>query len=319
MFSRLAEWPLQYVGELAGLAAAFAWAITSLIFIRVDASAGAINLFKNSASFVFLVATVLFLALDNHLPLAELAIFHVDGRGWWYLFLSSVIGLTIGDTFYFLSLQKLGPRRCLMVTTLCPPMGAGLGLLFLDEHLGVIAWVGIVLTVLGVISVVRERTPDADRTHNLSGKITVGTLYGLAGAFGNSLGALYSKEVLVSDESNNTLSALEVTLLRMFIAMATGFAWFAVRGRVGEFFRSVKKDAAWKKMLPASFLGTYLGVWLCIIAYERTALGIATPMHSTSPIFVLPLAYLVHKQKVSWRAFVGALVAIGGIALLFVK
>jgi len=40
-------------------------------------------------------------------------------------------------------------------------------------------------------------------------------------------------------------------------------------------------------------------------------------MHSTSPIFVLPLAFFVLRQRVSFRAILGALIAVGGILLLF--
>jgi drug/metabolite transporter (DMT)-like permease len=65
----------------------------------------------------------------------------------------------------------------------------------------------------------------------------------------------------------------------------------------------------------AALLGTYLGIWLQQISFKYTPAGIAQALLATSPLFVLPLA-AASGDRISWRAILGVLVAIGGIWLL---
>jgi drug/metabolite transporter (DMT)-like permease len=86
-----------------------------------------------------------------------------------------------------------------------------------------------------------------------------------------------------------------------------------------------KQSSWWQPLQSKKLLGiiaitalfsTYLGIWLQQTAIKYTATGIAQALISTSPLFVLPIA-LWMGEKVSFRAFLGVLVALGGIALLF--
>jgi len=56
-------------------------------------------------------------------------------------------------------------------------------------------------------------------------------------------------------------------------------------------------------LMVAAVVGSYLGIWSSILG-------------STEPIFVLPLAYLFLKERVSPRSVLGAVVAVAGVALL---
>jgi len=65
----------------------------------------------------------------------------------------------------------------------------------------------------------------------------------------------------------------------------------------------------------AAFLGTYLAIWLQQVAFKFTPAGIAQALLATSPLFVLPIAVMLG-DRVTGRAVLGVLVAIGGIWLL---
>ena len=69
-------------------------------------------------------------------------------------------------------------------------------------------------------------------------------------------------------------------------------------------------------MLIAVFIGTYIGIWLQQVSLKHSAAGIAQTLFATSPLFVLPLAACLG-ERVSLRAIWGAMIAIGGVALLF--
>ena len=66
----------------------------------------------------------------------------------------------------------------------------------------------------------------------------------------------------------------------------------------------------------AIFLGTFLGLWLQQVSLKWASTGVSQTLLATSPLFVLPLAAWT-KEQVSARAVVGAIVALGGVALLF--
>ena len=63
--------------------------------------------------------------------------------------------------------------------------------------------------------------------------------------------------------------------------------------------------------------GRFPGVWMSLVAADRAALGVAQTLCSLTPVFILPFTVLIHKERVSPRAAVGALIAVAGVALLF--
>jgi drug/metabolite transporter (DMT)-like permease len=67
-----------------------------------------------------------------------------------------------------------------------------------------------------------------------------------------------------------------------------------------------------------AFAGTFLGIWLQQTALKFTATGIAQSLTATSPLFVLPIAWMVG-ERVSLRSVVGVLLALAGIWLLFAQ
>ncbi len=148
----------EYWGRTAGLGTALAWAVSSLIFSRVKVPAAALNLFKNSFSALFLLLTLAILRVPEGIPLIS-----ADDTAWVLLSLSSVVGLVLGDTCYFRSLQILGPRRALVLVTISPPLTAILGWLLLQEPVGAWSWVGMAITLAGVAWVVLERTTQEER------------------------------------------------------------------------------------------------------------------------------------------------------------
>ncbi|MCK7522700.1 MAG: DMT family transporter [Ignavibacteriales bacterium] len=65
------------------------------------------------------------------------------------------------------------------------------------------------------------------------------------------------------------------------------------------------------------FFGTFLGIFLQQLSLQRIPAGITQTLIATSPIFVLPISALLG-EKIGIRAVLGALLAIIGVALIFV-
>lgn len=288
-------------GEVAALTAAFLWALSTVMFGRLGKSLSplVLNLAKGGIA-IALIAITLVLRQNLQPQLSPAAIF--------WLMLSGVVGIGLGDTAYFKSINYLGARRALLMECLAPPLTALIALVFLRESLGAIAWGGIVLTVGGIAWVISERVPAVDQTYvNLRAGITWSVLAQL----GQASGAVMSRGVL----ANTDIDPLGSGLLRLTAGGVILVILVGSRGQVGAQLRPLRSRQVFPMLLLAAFLGTYLAIWLQQVAFKFTPAGIAQALLATSPLFVLPIAVMLG-DRVTGRAVLGVLVAIGGIWLL---
>jgi drug/metabolite transporter (DMT)-like permease len=120
-----------------------------------------LNMFKcNLASLWFLIMSLVTrLPSTNPFPST---IFTLDAVG--FLFVSSTLGIVLGDVLWLEALRLLGVRRVIVVDTLKPFVAALLGWTILGEQLPLAALGGMVLTVGGVFLVSREQHPTTTTT-----------------------------------------------------------------------------------------------------------------------------------------------------------
>lgn len=128
---------VNFQGELAALGVAFLWALTSIVYSKLGKKIPPLlmNLSKGGIAIALIIFTIL-LSGQQLLPSINLIPFML-------LVLSGAVGIGIGDTAYFLALNRLGARRTLLLKTLGPPFAAITSAIFLKEQLSYTAWVGI--------------------------------------------------------------------------------------------------------------------------------------------------------------------------------
>jgi len=290
------------LGQSAALTTAFFWAVSIVVYDRVLASVPALgaNMGKAVVSFVLLAATALVL---RGAPAAA------PPSAWVLLLLSGALGIGLGDTALFASLNRLGPRRTLPFMLLAPPLTGLIAAVFLGERLGLAAWCGIALVVLGVGWVVTERVP------TMPGRVAglwAGVGFGLLFAASQAVGAVVSRGVL----TRTGIGPLESAVPRMAGAILVLAVWIgAMRQPVRDWARALLARGLWRAFLFAAFIGSYLGIWLQQVALKNTSAGIAQTLLSTSPLFILPIAWWMG-ERISYRAVLGVLVAVAGIALM---
>ncbi|MBD1878008.1 DMT family transporter [Coleofasciculus sp. FACHB-T130] len=298
------NWITNFKGELAALSAAFLWAIASLVYSRLGRQIPPLelNLFKGIIAIAFLVLTLL---LQGQL-LPE-----INPTALTLLLLSGVLGIGLGDTAYFAAINCLGARRTLILETLAPPLTAVLALVFLQEQLTAAAWCGILLTILGVVWVVTERVPNSTAE---SKHLTMrGISWGLLAAVAQATGAVLSRTALIQ----SSISPLWSTLVRLGAGVLVLLLWKLLGQRqVNGWLKPLQSWRIVGVIAITAFFSTYLGIWLQQISLKFAPAGIAQTLSSTSPLFVLPLAVWMG-DVVSFRAILGVLVALGGVAVLF--
>ncbi|WP_293360640.1 MULTISPECIES: DMT family transporter [unclassified Microcoleus] len=291
------------MGEIAALGAAFVWALSSTIWQRVGQQIPAVvlNLLKGAIALVMLLATILI--LGKSLPAVNPNILTM-------LLISGALGIGIGDTAFFIVLKYLGARRALLLETLSPPLTALFGLIFLQEKLSPIACTGILLTICGVAWVIAERTAETTAETTLPSKhLWQGLGISLLGQTAHAAGAVLSRAAFAQID----IDPLWTAALRLSGGMAVMLC-FLNPTNLGT-LQQLKAPKILGAIILAAFLGTYLGIFLQQTSLKYAPAAIAQALSSTSPLFVLPLAVLAG-EKVTLRAFVGVVCAIGGIALL---
>lgn len=293
----------KYSGEVAALFAAFLWAASSILFKRLGKTVRPLelNLIKGVGAVVLLALTS-FLMHESITLLTPIALI--------LLLLSGALGIGFGDTMYFEALNTLGPRRALLITILAPPMTVVMAILFLGEKIAPLAWVGVLLTILGVAWVVTQKT-NGDEPDKI---LLKGAIFGFLAAFAQAGGAVMSRWVL----TQTPVSALQSAITRLIAGIVFIIVLIAARReKIGEWAHAEKGvQKTWGILGLVIITGAFLPLWLQQISFKFTEVGIAQTLLATSPLFVLMITAL-QKEKLTLREIVGVLVAIAGIALLF--
>ncbi|MBD2774133.1 DMT family transporter [Iningainema tapete] len=287
-----------FQGEIAAMLAAGLWAIASTIYGRLGRSIPPLqlNLIKGVVAIALLLLTILIRG----------EFFNISPLPTCLLLLSGVVGIGLGDTAFLAAINNLGARRVLLIQTLAPPMTAILAQIFLQERLNLVAWCGIALTILGVAWVVTERVPN---TSESTTDLWRGIGFALLSTICLAIGAILSRAAL----ANTNISPLWAGLLRLIAAVLILLIWIPFKGQLRIQTPSTRVILS---AVFASFCGTFLGIWLQQVAIKFTAVGIATTLLQTSPLFVIPISLAIG-EKVSLRGIIGVVIAIAGIALLF--
>ncbi|MGQ0615365.1 MAG: DMT family transporter [Planctomycetaceae bacterium] len=286
------------VGEAASLGAAACWALGLNLYLRDVRGIGAraVNLFKG------IVGTALFL-----LALACTGTASVSGRAQALLAVSGILGLALGDTLLFRALALLGPHRAALFGCLGPVLTALAGWLIFGEALAAWQIAGIVLAGLGVAMVVRSRAAPAPG----ASPVASGVLFGVASAACHAAGVLLAKRGLLE------AAPLTATTLRLGAATAVLALFALARGGLDSELRRLFAPAPLRRLVPAVAIATFTGLWLMQVGIQRAPSAVANALHSTTPLFTLPLAVLARRERLERSALLGSFLAVGGVGLLF--
>ncbi|MBC7187608.1 MAG: EamA family transporter [Calditrichaeota bacterium] len=292
------------MGELAALATAACWALGTTLFGEASKRVGAFatNLLRIPMGAFFLVST-LFVSRGVLWPT------WATSRQVALLTGSSFLGLAMGDALFFRSVVLLGPRLATLLSTLAPPVAAVAARVVLHERLSAVAVAGMVATLAGVVWVVSERN---SATPTAKGVNIEGVVAGVGAAAAQGVGLVLSKMAM-----GNSLDALSATVIRVTTAVVGVWALALVAGRAQAGVRALRNRQALAFMTGGAIVGPFLGIWLMLTSVKLTATGIASTLMATTPILIIPVVRVVYKEKPSPRAWVGALVAVAGVGLLF--
>ena len=286
----------KFIGVAAALGSAASWAIGSILFKQLGdhLSPVAMTLAKGTAASVFLAAVLLTVGAT---PIA--------GEPLVMLILSGILGIAVGDTLFFMALQRLHAHAVVILFTLGQVLTVLLAVLLLGERPSTIEWVGMALVVAGVTAVLWVQLTDEENRLSL-----VGVACGLASVLAMSFSVIMCKDALES------VGTVQATLVRMVAGTLTMLLFaYGMRQMKGAL------DALARPKVMGQFLGsvgviTFGGFWLSIVAIANVDASIANTLNSTEPLFVLPLAAFILREKITPAIVGSSLVAVAGIGLI---
>jgi len=301
------------LGETAALIVTFLWTANSILFSAAGRRIGAIGV---NAIRIALAVVLLSLA---HIILFKTIVPEANSAQWFWMGTSGIIGLGIGDFALFSAFVIIGPKRSLLLMALAPVCSVIGGFFILGEVLGFWSFIGITITLSGIIIVIQERKEGLNDYAIIKEKKKWGIILGVVGAVGQGVGLVISKYgmVKVADDPSVPLDLLSATLIRMIVGAIFVWICVVVAGKLPEIKRSLSDKRAIKLTSGGAFLGPFLGVWFSMIAVTHTQAGVAMTLMSLMPVMIIPVVWVLYKEKTSRRGIIGAIVAVFGVTILF--
>jgi len=225
-----------YLGEAAAVITSITFAINSALFTLAGREVGSlvVNRLRLIAASFFLIAAH-WIFLGTPWPTGA------NFDRWFWLGLSGIVGLVLGDAFLFQAFVWVGPRISMLMMSLAPILAAFTAWIFLGEALTWWQLMGIFLTIIGVMWVVLERNQNQGPQKE---NYLRGILFGLGGAIGQALG-----------------SPISGNFIRMFTAMIVIWLITIIQRQARTTIQHAiaYPDALWK-IIGGAFTGPFLGV-----------------------------------------------------------
>lgn len=296
---------MNIIGELAALLTSISWSGTSVLFTKATQQVGSIIVNR-----IRVIIALVFLMLLNWAFYGYVLPVDAGLDRWAWFALSGAIGYALGDVFLFQSFLCIGTQRGMLMMSLAPLLSAALAWMFFGETLTGVQMLGVLVTLTGIALVISRRNQSVPS--QLCSPLK-GVLFGLGAATGQAVGFVLSKQGLVDN-----FSPIAGNSIRMLAAVIVLWVLASLQGKTRETIDSMRakpKVLGWLAM--AAFTGPVVGATLSLFALQHTQVGVASTLIALPPVFLLPISWLVFKEKFDLGAVLGTLVAMGGVALLF--
>ena len=292
-----------FTGELISLGTALCWTLTVVGFEYAGKRVGSLSVNIIRLFFgLILLSITLAVMTGSFLPIG----FTNDAIFW--LSLSGLVGLVIGDLFLFQAFVDVGGRISLLIYSSVPVMTALLGLSIFGESLTSLQIIGMVVTLSAISFVILLRQNNGEVQHP---HVKRGIIFAFLGAVSQAVGLVLSKQGL------GDYDAFAATQIRVITALFGFIIYISFRKQWGNVFKSLKDTTALKFIGLGSIFGPFLGVSSSLLALQYTTLGVSTTIAQLNVILIIPFSVILFKEKVNYKEIIAAVVALAGVTLLF--
>jgi drug/metabolite transporter (DMT)-like permease len=284
------------------------------------------HLGSNNASLVRILIATLLLGLYAH---GWGAGFSGPALGWFLA--SGFIGFGICDTAIFIALPRLGAQlTSLMVQCLSVPIGLVTEWLWLGTRLSGTQLTAITLILTGVAIALKptprpqpsEATTDtaAPQPGQSHGPGAAALALGVLAAAGQAWGAVLSRHgTHLARDAGQPIDGLSIAYQRIWAGVLFIALWWLWQQRIRRPDSIQPKPdwrAAWPWILANALSGPSLGVACYQWALAERPTGIVMAITALTPLAVIPLSWLLNRERPTPASVLGGFIGVGGVCWL---
>lgn len=241
---------------------------------------------------------------------------HVHNTALPWFALSGLVGFGLGDIGLFLAYACIGARLTLLIGLCLAPIFALLGeWAIFQQSIRLQECAAIVVTLMGVGLAITGKPPAGRAKPRRYG---VGIALAVAAGLGQGLGAVLSRlaESHASSPVGPFAQAFQRCTAGWLVLMIATLLWAKLKRTPDQKERPQRSlGTVWPWMLGAVMFGPVIGVscfqWSLVLVGNS---GLVQAIVSTTPIALIPMAWLIDRDVPTLRSIFGSLVAVAGVA-----
>jgi len=290
--------------EWLALAAAFLWAIASLMSVKPAQHLGSFAYSRwRMGCTAIMLSTMAWLTGGWATVESDLIT---------PMMLSGLIGIFIGDTALFACLNRMGPRQAGLLFSCHAVFSAILGYFLFSESMTSLELIGSALVFSGVLTAIffGRRGQANNQLEAIKGTVWIGVALGLTAAICQALGGIIAKPVMQTN-----IDPVAASAIRMITAFVAHSLFRLTGAKLSLAIHPINGKILFITAING-FLAMAVGMTLILYALQEGNVGMVALLSSTTPIMLLPILWIYTKQRPNAYAWIGAIVAVVGTGIL---
>ena len=255
----------------------------------------------------------------------------IGGGGFYYFFLSGVIGFGLGDIGVFYALPRIGSRLTLLMSQcVAAPVAGFAEWIWMGTTISLVQMVAIVVILGGIVlALMPKNLPAANWPVFLAG-----IAFGLLAAFGQGIGAVLSRKAYSMAHLAGSWMGDQTVIESVVMGATSGYqrliggtlvlVVFYLLSFVIRPWRTSGREPACRDSLSnksrfvvlTAATGPIFGIICFQWALATTPSVIVQPIVAMTPLAVMPLAWYFEGDRPRRLAVVGSVISVFGVVLL---
>lgn len=219
------------------------------------------------------------------------------------LVISGIIGIGIGDSLFFHSLQDLGAKTQVLYFMLGQVVTMFLSFILLGDILSIRQYAGAVILLSGILIVIIGKQEDHP---NKKRGIILGLLSILCYSFSSIMVKITIGDVQVLTATYYRMVA--GTLSVLFIGVTTH--------NITPWIKPLSNCSILLQFIINVIVVTLGGFLLSMLAIKYTSVSITSILSAMEPVFVLLFAFIINHERATQREIIGSAIAILGLLII---
>ena len=308
-------------GEIFAVATAITFPLANALFKKVDNlfTPSQINAIRTSIGAIFFV---LFILIFNQFKFLS----SVSTNLILLLLIGIFFGQVIGDTAYFIGQESLGTTIALAISGTMPFFTFIISLL-IGESISVTLYLSGIIIGTGILLISKSQISREALSLNRDG-----SRYLLMVIILLLASVSWAVNIILTDIGFNELSEIlpqgeQTSFLGNAIRLPFAAGILCIMGWKSRSTNQQNPDSSYNNpfagevigiLLAASIIGTALGILLFSEAARLAGAPFTSLMLTASPLFSIPISWIINREKITFLEFIGLLFILSGVVLILV-